>query len=117
MKPIYLILLLPLIIFAQTADKSKADYLTEIHNWSVDGIQGCILEIKGNMINFEEQWMSLASKGVAFVSKNDIPITLEDLKPPFMAEVSYYSVKDKVYIKSLRFLKQLRYDNAGYITE
>ena len=117
----YIFIILPVFLFAQRTDKTpiagdvKTIVVDDNYDWSVEAEQGCVLAINGDSINFEEQWMHFAPEGTAFISKENTTLSFESLEPPFWAEVSFCAKGSRIYVKSLRFLKQFEYDAEGYI--
>ncbi len=117
MKYLYLIFL-PLLIFAQDVDRAERAAIPEAtYDWSMEDREGCILEIRSDAINFEEQWMYLDPAGVAVSSTGGFELSLNELEPPFTARIFCYGIHGRTYIKSLTFQKQLVYDAAHNIIE
>ena len=109
------IILLPMFIFAQQEEKTNTRSVVENYDWKVDNDQGCVLAIENGAVMFEEQWMHAPPSGITINDDAGTAITLSSLVAPFWAEVSYYGKDDKVYIQSIRFLKQFEYDSKGYV--
>ncbi len=108
-------IILPILMSAQSAQRAAISR-TE-HDWLVENRQGCVLGIRDNEINFEEQWMHYSPTGVTVTSREHATVSIEALRTPFWAEVSYYGKGLNTYIISLRFLDQLKYDEAGHIVD
>jgi len=113
-KYLYLILL-PLLILAQSTKKILPISSEEEYDWSVSDKNGMVLRVSGDSIDYEEKWMHIPAQGVSITSKTNEPIQLENLRPPFEVIVSFYGKNGRVYIKSLQFLRQFAYDAEGMI--
>ncbi len=109
----YMLIILPVVIFAQETDMKALK--TESYDWAVKDVQGIVLEVTPDAINFDEQWLRILPAGLGVASDQATPLTYADLRPPFWAEVSYFKRGTRVYISSLRFLKQLEYNDRGEI--
>jgi hypothetical protein len=109
----YMLIILPMVIFAQETDMEAL--LTESYDWAVNDVQGIVLAVTPNEINFDEQWLRILPAGLGVESDHATPLTYAELRPPFWAEVSYFKRGQRVYISSLRFLKQLEYNDTGEI--
>ncbi len=109
----YIFIIFPVLVCAQEVD--KAAIFTGSYDWFVKDVEGCVLAIGSDAINFEEQWMRFSPTGVPFMSRENAQLSMGDLRPPFWAEVSYYKQGSFIYIASVRFLKQFRYDKTGKI--
>jgi hypothetical protein len=103
-------IILPLVIFAQ--EHSKVVVSHEMYSTSkIDTIDGCVMAIEGNAVFFEEEWFYLADDGFAVSSENPYNIDdFEDLKAPFWADLGIVTRNSKTYIKSIRLIKQFKYD-------
>jgi len=62
----YLFIILPLVIFAQEAEKTA---LEESYDWYIKDSQGTVLAIRGDWVNYEESWMRLSPIGTTIISK------------------------------------------------
>jgi hypothetical protein len=109
----YIFIILPVFISAQEVD--KAAIFTGNYDWYVKDVEGCVMAIGSDAINFEEQWMRFSPTGVPFMSRDNTQLSMAYLRAPFWAEVSYYKQGSFIYIASVRFLKQFRYDGTGQI--
>lgn len=101
-------------IFVGSQDVRDATFVQKDYDWLVENRQGCVLEIRENEINFEEQWMRFPATGVQMSSREDARIPIEALQPPFWAEVSFYGRDNRVFIRSIRFLMHMTYDEKGH---
>ena len=108
-------IILPILVSAQSAQRAAISRID--CDWLVENRQGCVLAIRDNEINFEEQWMHYSPAGVIITSREHANVSIEALRPPFWAEVSFYGKGRNTYIISLRFLDQLKYDEAGHIVD
>ncbi len=110
----FIFIIVPIFIGSQNA--RDAALLQKDYDWLVENRQGCVLEIRKNEINFEEQWMRFPATGVQISSREDARIPIGVPQLPFWAEVSFYGKDNRVFIRSIRFLMQMTYDEAGHIT-
>jgi len=109
----FIFIIVPIFVGAQSV--REATLLQKDYDWFVENRQGCVLEIRENEINFEEQWMRFSATGIQISSREDVRHSIGALQPPFWAEVSFYGTDRRVFIKSIRFLLQLTYDETGHI--
>lgn len=110
-----MLIILPILMSAQSAQRAAVSKID--CDWLVENRQGCVLGIRDNEINFEEQWMRFSPTGVMVTSEEYAHVSLANLRTPFWAEVSYYGKGRTAYIISLRFLDQFTYDEAGHIVD
>lgn len=109
----YMLIILPMVIFAQETDMEAL--LTESYDWAVNDVQGIVLAVTPDSINFDEQWLRILPAGLSVASDHATRLTYAKLRPPFWAEISYFKRGPRVYISSLRFLKQLGYNDRSEI--
>jgi hypothetical protein len=114
--PILLTLIfLPLLILAQDVDASKAQAMVTDYDWINIDHQGYVMEIRGDSIMFEEEWMIPSPAGLQISSPNETgeTTTFSTYEAPYWAEATYYRKGKFVYLLKLRFLKQCSYDSDG----
>jgi hypothetical protein len=115
MRIIYcLLLVLPLCAFAQSDDENSA-LLLQNFDWLVENSQGSVLAISGDSLNFDEKWMHVVRGVTTITAESESETTLEELRAPCWVEVSYFARGKRLYVRSLRFLRQLEYDEQGSI--
>ena len=111
-----LILILPMLIWAQDKKEIIVPSNLTQYDGSMDSLQGCVLEMKDGLINFEESWMSLAPEGVKITVKDSPKLrSVADLRAPFWAVISTGWIGEKTYIKSIHMLQQFEYGSDGGI--
>jgi hypothetical protein len=120
MKKLALILILALPFVAAAADEGNATItpVTPITadnlGWTVPESRGLLLEVSGDSLCYEEQWMHLLPGGGALTSKSDESIDLSAIKAPCMVDISYGEMSGRIYIIKMRILsEQLQRDNNG----
>ncbi len=122
MKKLALILTI-LIMFplsAETESDSKNEYK----------MTGFILEIRDNLINFEEAWFPataqhssskahrITTPPIAFSDESGNQISHADIIAPCMVEISYIIDQEgDIRPVRIKILEQYRYDDHGFIKE
>ena len=108
--------ILPILVLAQADKRMTVPSSTTQYDGSLDSLQGCVLEMKNGLINFEEAWMSPAPGGVVVIAEDSPKIrSVADLRAPFWAVISICWIGEKTYIKSIRMLQQFDYGSDGYV--
>lgn len=111
----YMLIILPLFVFAQEADMKALK--TEHYDWALNDVPGIVLTVTPDSINFDEQWLNIPPTGLSIASNNATPHSYAQLRTPFRAEVSYVKTGSRLYVTSLRFIRQLEYNNNGEIVD
>jgi hypothetical protein len=110
--------LLAVVVFAQTTDINPgkdASQLIETADWSIRDQQGLLMKVSGDSLNFEERWIHILPGVTVLSTKEHAPLQLENIQAPCFVEVSYFGKGKRIYLESLRFLLQFKYDDNGYV--
>jgi hypothetical protein len=111
----YMLIIIPLFIVAQEADLKVLR--TERYEWAVNDVPGIVIAMTPDSINFDEQWLHILPAGLSVASEEAMPRSYAQLRTPFAAEVSYAKSGSRLYITSMRFIKQLEYNDQNEIVE
>ena len=111
----YMLIILPLFVVAQEADMRALK--AERYDWALNDVPGIVLAVTPDSINFDEQWLRILPTGLSIASDDAMPRSYAQLHTPFWAEVSYAKSGSRLYVTSMRFIKQLEYNDYGEITD
>ena len=112
---ISLFTLLPLLVFAQASDQAPSKTKIDITENARTELDGCVLAIDGNKINFGEAWMLPSPVGMIITDQDDVEIDFASLQAPFYAEVDIFSHNEQTYISRMQVLQQFSYAPDGAI--
>ena len=111
----YMLIIIPLFVFAQETDMHTLK--TEQYDWALNDVPGIVLAVTPDSINFDEQWLRILPGGLRITSDDAMPRSYAELRTPFQAKVSYAKSGSRLYVTSMRLIKQLEYNNRGEIVD
>jgi hypothetical protein len=114
---ILIILALPMIARADEHDKSKfAPVTIDNLEWSIPESHGLLLEVSGDSLCYEEQWMHLLPGSSSVSDRSNEAIEINRIKAPCLVDISYGGRGGHIYIIKMRILtEQLQRDQNGDI--
>jgi hypothetical protein len=114
---ILIILALPMIARADQHEKTKYEPVTADNlAWSVPESHGLLLEVSGDSLCYEEQWMHLLPSSSSVSDRSDEAIEIDRIKAPCLVDISYGGKGGHMYIIKMRILsEQLPRDQNGDI--
>jgi hypothetical protein len=122
MKAITLLILfvVPFVVLAQDTDPgtSRPESKVTDFDWMNVDQQGYVMEIRGDSVLFEEQWMIPSPAGVQIGTSSESEsgdMTTATYEAPYWAEATYYRKGKYLYFLKLRFIQQCSYNSNGDI--
>jgi hypothetical protein len=110
-----ILIIVPLFVLAQEADMKVLK--AEQYDWALSDVTGIVLAVTPDSINFDEQWLRILPTGLSIASDDAMPRSYAQLRTPFQARVSYFKSGSRLYVTSMRFIKQLAYNSRGEIVD